>query len=479
MRKPLPLITKARKAGKRICYALIFNAASSSNDRRAARNYHNFILKTGHPINVYKVCLITESHYLNQQSGAKNRAPAGPLSVPVADQLLYFLKKNISIRLKSIKTRLKGNLPRLKLLVRQKFGNEGDAITPEQAVAGVFYGLSNREVFNNCKDSLSDQIVARCRSSYFEEVNQEAIDLHQVLASLNPLGHSYVSPKGPIGKVGILISCFHPEKHIAGFLQNLLELKNPERLVPIIINAGMSEECKKHIHSTIEKGSFSDFIFKEKPGCGIYEAWNIGINACNEQITYLTNFNVDDRRHPYCLEIQASYLDGFQKIQVAITDYLYFFNTNNSISALYNANEGNRTFIPVTNKRTIVYRNLPHSSPMWRISLHSQNDCCLFDECYESAGDAEFWYKVSRKHQNPFGVISIPLSLYYQNPEGISTRPNTKGVNEHHICTRKQYLHIMSEIDSKVGVDFTKMHLNHISPEHLQVYAAASFLKKI
>ena len=479
MRKPFLLITKARKAGKRIYYALIFNAASSDNDRRVARNYHNLILKTGHPINVYKVCLITESHYLNQQSGKRNRALAGQLSVPIADELSDFLKKKIAIKLKTFKVRLKGSLPRLKLLVRQKFGNKGNTIIPEQAVAGVFYGLSYRTVFNDCKDSLSDQIASKCGSSYFEEVNQEAIDLHQVLASLNTLGHSYSSPKESIGKVGILISCFHPEKHIEGFLQNLLELKNPDRLVPIIINAGMSEECKKQIHSTIEKGSFSDFIFAEKPGCGIYEAWNIGLNACNEQITYLTNFNVDDRRHPYCLEIQASYLDGFQRTQVAITDYLYFFNTNSSISALYNANEGNRTFIPVTNKRTLLYRNLPHSSPMWRISLHSQRDCGLFDECYESAGDAEFWYKVSRMHQNPFGVISIPLSLYYQNPEGISTRPNTKGMNEHHVCTREQYQHIMSEIDSKVGADFTKMHLNHVSPEHLQVYAAASLLKKI
>ena len=100
----------------------------------------------------------------------------------------------------------------------------------------------------------------------------------------------------------------------------------------------------------------------------------------------------------------------------------------------------------------------------------------LFDATYQSAGDAEFWYRVSQMHPNAFQVISIPLSLYYQNPKGLSTRPQTIGVIEHQRCTRDHYNWIVKTIDSAASERFSEKHLNISSPEHLQLFAYISSL---
>ena len=184
---------------------------------------------------------------------------------------------------------------------------------------------------------------------------------------------------------------------------------------------------------------FNDYYFITKEKCKIYEAWNIGINAVKHSVDYLTNFNVDDRRHPQCLEIQSTYLNKFKRANVAVTDYIYYFKFMDSINDMYDSNDGNHTNIPVINDRTLVCKNFPHSSPMWRTCLHNDPNIGMFDESYISAGDAEFWYRVSRQYPNSFDTISLPLSLYFQNPEGLSTRPNTRGASEHIRCTKDHY----------------------------------------
>jgi len=63
--------------------------------------------------------------------------------------------------------------------------------------------------------------------------------------------------------------------------------------------------------------------------------------------------------------------------------------------------------------------NSPHCAPMWRRSLHDRFG--YFDESYTSAGDYEFWVRCAMRGAVLKGIPDL-LTLYYQNPNGMSTR---------------------------------------------------------
>lgn len=482
----IKLIVSRSSAGESSLYnSLIAKSAlqsSSVNGQRIARNCHNLLLKVGHPILGYKLCLITEAHCLREQrSQQKTRSFWGAIRLPIAYQLAFYLETQAKNRLLVFSQKIRAALPHLPLVAARKARAPGMPLAQAANIAGVFEGLSFR--FISAQDipgEINFSGLSSTAQSYFDRVTAESRQYLNTLAVIRNQAsfRSHASGSGQ-GRIGILISCFRPEQHINGFLSNLLQLENPQRLVPVFINAGMTNFCREQILGALDTGGFHDTLFIDKPGCGIYDAWNTGIKALGESVSYLTNFNVDDRRHPLCLEIQADLLETFGNRKVSVADYLYFFHAIDDLRSLYELNEGHSTYLPVTNKRTIVYRNLPHSGPMWRASLHAEDDCGMFDESYQSAGDADFWYRVSRAHSDAFEIASLPLSLYYNNPEGLSTRPNTVGISEHHICSRTHYRSLMNEIDDSVSPEFAEHHLQEIDTEHLQLYAALSAIGKV
>ena len=64
---------------------------------------------------------------------------------------------------------------------------------------------------------------------------------------------------------------------------------------------------------------------------------------------------------------------------------------------------------------------------MWRRKLH--DELGWFDTRYRSAGDYEFWMRCLDAGKK-FYKINDPHVVYYQNPKGLSTRPDTRGVAE-------------------------------------------------
>jgi len=75
----------------------------------------------------------------------------------------------------------------------------------------------------------------------------------------------------------------------------------------------------------------------------------------------------------------------------------------------------------------LMLSNSPHNAPMWRRQLHS--DVGMFDTSYRSAGDFDFWLRCVRAGKT-FFKINDPHVVYFVNPEGLSTRPDTRGIEE-------------------------------------------------
>lgn len=283
----------------------------------------------------------------------------------------------------------------------------------------------------------------------YEHTTRQALDF---LETLNTLNHSSSACQEPLTsrtRIGILISCFWPEQYLDNFLNNLLLLENSKRILPIFINAGMEDSSREAIMAIVESDHFFECGYIERQNCTIYEAWNLGIKAFADKVDYFTNFNVDDLRHPLCLEAQAASLDTFLDKHVSITDYLFFFETNLDLKILYQDYIKYSTFTPVVNLRTLTFRNFPHSAPMWRSSIHKNFDL-YFDELSSSAADSDLWFRLSHQCHDSFFVISLPLSLYYFNPNGLSTSSNSKGPEESRIYIENHYSKIKALIETTI-----------------------------
>ena len=307
----------------------------------------------------------------------------------------------------------------------------------------------------------------------YRQITAQALELLETLKffKINSPSERVDGAIGP--RIGILISCYWPERYLKRFLDNLFSLENPSRLVPIFVNAGMEDISRTTILSILESGHFDEYAFIDKPGCTIYEAWNHGLAAFADKVDYFTNMNIDDLRHPLCLEVQAAVLDAFPEKQVAITDYLFFFEGDSDDKALYESYISRLAYTPLVNSRTLTFRNFPHSAPMWRSSVHGIHDIGFFDGSSCSAGDADFWFRLSHVYPNAFFVISQPLSLYYFNPQGLSTSPNSKGSREHRIYIKNHYSRLKAKMDkvdiSPIAKALHQAHPNNLLPLYLAI----------
>lgn len=156
---------------------------------------------------------------------------------------------------------------------------------------------------------------------------------------------------------------------------------------------------------------------------GIYDAWNVAAKAARGE--YLTNTNMDDLRRHDSLEIQAAALDNLPFADVVYQDLYYTFDPRLSFEQI--AAFRHETVLPVITPHNLIKFNSPHNAPMWRRKLH--DELGWFDTRYRSAGDYEFWMRCLDAGKK-FYKINDPHVVYYQNPKGLSTRPDTRGVAE-------------------------------------------------
>lgn len=167
---------------------------------------------------------------------------------------------------------------------------------------------------------------------------------------------------------------------------------------------------------------------------GLYEAWNI---CCRRARTpLLGNWNVDDRKSPWSLEAltQPFLLDKNLDISYGPT----FVSEK--------ANEGwqdvqKSTIFPCNETKSwkdLIFNNSPHCMPVWRRSIHERFG--YFNSSYKTAADSEMWIRAV-KGGAKIKMIKDITGIYYQNPEGRSTDPETlkEMLDEVHEMRKKHY----------------------------------------
>lgn len=182
---------------------------------------------------------------------------------------------------------------------------------------------------------------------------------------------------------------------------------------------------------------------------GIYDAWNIAAQMARG--TYITNTNLDDIRRIDSFELQASTLENLPFIDVVYQDFFYTSEPFLRFEEI--ARFGYKSELPIVTNNNMMCFNSPHNAPMWRKKLH--DELGYFDPSYQSAGDYEFWLRclVAGKI---FYKINDPHVAYYQNPGGVSTRPDSKGFAEWKQILKKYGGPLVSENVVMPFDEFTK-----------------------
>lgn len=223
--------------------------------------------------------------------------------------------------------------------------------------------------------------------------------------------------------VSALASMYRGGDFIEQFMDNITRQDSFDDYCElVIVDADSPENEYKTIKRYLARHKNINYI-RCNYRIGIYDAWNVAAKAARGE--YLTNTNMDDLRRHDSFELQAAVLDNLPFVDVVYQDLYYTFDPRLSFAEI--AAFGLQTTLPVITPHNMIQFNSPHNAPMWRKRLHEELG--YFDTRYKSAGDYEFWMRCLAAGKK-FYRINDPHVVYYQNPKGLSTRPDTRGVVE-------------------------------------------------
>lgn len=211
-------------------------------------------------------------------------------------------------------------------------------------------------------------------------------------------------------KVTALVSTYNAERFMRGCLEDLARQTLFSRTEVIVVDSASPQNERaiveefQAIHPNIR------YVRTERRE-GLYAAWNRGIRMARGE--YLTNANTDDRHASDAFEIMARKLDGDPGLGLvygatAITP------TENSV--LGDAPVTGRFKARPYDRRRLFRDCLPGPQPMWRRSLHDRFG--YFDESMISAGDYEFWLRISAGTR--FAHIPRVLGLFLDSAASVS-----------------------------------------------------------
>jgi hypothetical protein len=222
--------------------------------------------------------------------------------------------------------------------------------------------------------------------------------------------------------VSAIASLYKGRQHLENFLENITSQTIFDQSELIIIDAD-SPEGEEQIIAEYQK-IYPNIIYKKiNYRIGIYDAWNVAVRLARGR--YLTNTNLDDLRSKNSFELQATALDRNSFADVVYQDFFYSLDPSFSFDEV--AMLGFKSRLPLVTPNNLLVFNSPHNGPMWRKALH--DELGLFDTSLKSAGDHEFWLRCLWKGKN-FFKINTPHIAYYHNPEGVSTKPDSRGSEE-------------------------------------------------
>ncbi len=221
-------------------------------------------------------------------------------------------------------------------------------------------------------------------------------------------------------KVSIITSLFKGDDFIVGFLSDITRQTIFNECELIIINANSPGHEEPIIREYMQR--FPNIVYKKLDhDPGLYAVWNMAIKMARADL--ITNANVDDRRNPESLEVQARALEEDPTVDLVYSNCRVTYTPNET----FESNTGECILCPSDFSSHRMFCCLPGPQPMWRKSMHEK--CGLFDESFQCGGDFEMWNRAVYVGSQ-FKKIPGQSGVFYVNPKGLSTDIEKKSIQE-------------------------------------------------
>ncbi|MCH7962733.1 MAG: glycosyltransferase [Bacteroidetes bacterium] len=223
-------------------------------------------------------------------------------------------------------------------------------------------------------------------------------------------------------RVSAIVSTYNSEKYIRGCLDDLINqtLYKKGELEIVVVVSGSKENEAEIVQEYQSKFANIILITTEERET-IYKAWNRGIKASIGK--YVTNANTDDRHKYDALEILSEELIKNNDIALAYADSKVTQTENQTFDKLPLSGY---LLWPEFNRKRLFEICYVGPQPMWRRSLHEHYG--YFDEDFKSAGDYEFWLRISAKEK--FKHVNQLLGLYYLSMNSVENSDRSTSFNE-------------------------------------------------
>jgi len=216
------------------------------------------------------------------------------------------------------------------------------------------------------------------------------------------------------------LTCFCPlykgAKFIKGYMEDLVSQTIFDQVNFFILDCNSPDNESEVIHNYTHYNNISYVRLEKDPG--LFAGWNVSIKNTTSDL--LTNWNVDDRKSPWSLEIMRDYLSLNSDIDLVYGNTIVSQKANENWTNL----ESRQLYIcnETGGWQDLLRNNNPHCMPMWRRDIHDRFG--YFDEKYLTASDADLWLKAA-KGGSKMKKINEIIGIYYYNPEGRSSDPTT------------------------------------------------------
>ena len=247
------------------------------------------------------------------------------------------------------------------------------------------------------------------------------VDVRERLGELGKgLDDSLIGGFDDSGKylVSAIVSTYNAERFIRGCLEDLEAQTFADRVEIIVVNSGSEQNEEAIVKEFQQKYSNIKYIKTDERET-VYAAWNRGIKAATGK--YITNANTDDRRYADSIEVLVNVLEENPDVVLAYGNFRVT-DTENCIDGEANIIE--EIVHPLYERGTLLRSCYPGPMPVWRKSVHDEFG--YFNESFVSAGDREFWCRISQKY--PMRHVKKNMGVYYRNPEGIESRNKRIGI---------------------------------------------------
>lgn len=230
------------------------------------------------------------------------------------------------------------------------------------------------------------------------------------------LGAPKLAADDPTILVSAIVSTYNSAEYIEGCILNLLSQTIADNMEIIVIDSA-SEQNEKDIVKQLMM-NFANIRYLRTPTREtVYQAWNRGIKLAKGK--YLTNANTDDRRFRDSIEKLVNVLENNPNAVLAYGN----FNVVERVSEDKQHHAVVMNYPPYK-RGDLLLHCYPGPMPVWRKEIHREFG--LFHEEFLSAGDREFWVRISQKYE----MIRVPevLGNYLNNQNGIENTNKRLGV---------------------------------------------------